>query len=319
MSFYQKYRPTDFGQVIGQDEIKSFLKSVAKKGDDIPHAYIFCGGHGIGKTTLARIFAKELGSDESDIYELDAASNRGIDEIRSIKENVYTLPLSSKYKVYILDEAHALTKDAGNAILKVLEEPPKHAMFIFCTTDPEKMLPTVRSRCQILNLEKPKKEDIVKLLKSISKEENISLNDHILNHLAHKSKGSIRDAITELEYYSYLEKTYEITDQHNIENIILSLIKKDFKEIIKLINEKEKPENVYKEILDFMHEGMIIRQSEKLKEDFEADQIKFVTDNASFFTSANLLYFLEKERLFYDAKDKKIALMAILGSFLEKA
>ena len=133
VALYRKYRPQAFDQVVGQDQVVKTLHGAIAKGN-ISHAYLFAGTRGTGKTSIARIFAKEIGTHENDLYELDAASNRGIDEMRSLREAVNTLPFSSRYKVYIIDECHMLTKEAFNALLKTLEEPPSHVVFILATT-----------------------------------------------------------------------------------------------------------------------------------------------------------------------------------------
>src|SRR3989344_4156987 len=147
VALYRKYRPTKFEDVIGQTHIISVLENEIK-ADRVSHAYLFSGSRGTGKTSVARIFASTLGVNPEDIYEIDAASNRGIDDIRAIRESVHTLPYSSKYKIYIVDEVHMLTKEAFNALLKTLEEPPAHVIFILATTEPHKLLDTVISRCE---------------------------------------------------------------------------------------------------------------------------------------------------------------------------
>jgi DNA polymerase-3 subunit gamma/tau len=147
VSLYRKYRPTGFEQVVGQDHIVSVLKQSVEGGSPA-HAYLFCGGRGIGKTSVARIFARALGTSENDIYEIDAASHTSVENIRELNEAVNTLPFDSKYKVYILDEVHMLSKSAFNAFLKTLEEPPKHVIFILATTEMDKLPETIVSRCQ---------------------------------------------------------------------------------------------------------------------------------------------------------------------------
>ncbi len=142
LALYRKYRPKTFDEVLGQDHIVDVLKGAVKAGR-IGHAYLFSGPRGTGKTSVARILAREIGCHEHDLMEIDAASNRGIDDIRSLRESVYTVPLRGACKVYIIDEAHMITKDAANAFLKTLEEPPKHVVFILATTEPQKLLETI--------------------------------------------------------------------------------------------------------------------------------------------------------------------------------
>lgn len=333
MSLYQKYRPQTFEEVVGQEEAKTFLKNIItknKKGESIPQSYIFSGGHGIGKTTLARIFAKDLDTNPADIFEMDAATNNGIDEMRDLKESTYTLPIYSQYKIYILDEAHGLSKNSNNALLKILEEPPTHVIFIFCTTDPHKMLDTILSRCQIIHLNKADNVNLSKQLNHIAKSEKINIDNGAIEEIIKHSKGSHRDAISHLERCIHTfgtkishEQVVELFSKksqgydHNFaQNLIQNIIEKNLKNVFELINKKDKVDNLYAEILEFIHNGMSIRQSENSKKNFETDIIKFVGGNATFFTSANILYFLEKENIFYNAKDKKIALIAIIGNFV---
>ncbi len=146
-SLYRKFRPSTFNEVIGQDHIVKALQG-AIASDSISHAYLFSGSRGTGKTSMARIFAKELGTSEDDIYEIDAASHNSVEDIKELNEAVFTLPFRSKFKVYILDEAHMLSKSAWNAFLKTLEEPPHHVIFILATTELEKVPETILSRCQ---------------------------------------------------------------------------------------------------------------------------------------------------------------------------
>jgi DNA polymerase III, gamma/tau subunits len=154
IALYRKHRPQSFKEVRNQDHIVSVLEGAIEKGE-IPHALLFSGTRGTGKTTLARIFARELGVKDSDLYEIDAASNRGIDDIRELREAVHTVPYESPYKVYIIDEVHMLTKEAFNALLKTLEEPPSHVVFMLATTEEEKLLDTILSRCQVFHLREP--------------------------------------------------------------------------------------------------------------------------------------------------------------------
>ncbi|MFA6992937.1 MAG: AAA family ATPase, partial [Candidatus Gracilibacteria bacterium] len=150
-ALYRKYRPQSFKDVIGQDHVVKTLEGALKLGN-IFHAYLFAGSRGTGKTTLARIVAAELGASGNDIYEIDAASNNGVDEMRALNEAVNTMPFNSPYKVYIFDEVHMFSKSAFNALLKTLEEPPKHVIFILATTEMDKLPETVVSRCQVFQL-----------------------------------------------------------------------------------------------------------------------------------------------------------------------
>lgn len=206
-TLYLKYRPQTLGEIIGQEEIVNVLKnSIAK--ENISHAYLLTGTRGTGKTTTARAFAKELGIHKDDILELDAASNNGVEEIRAITEGVYTLPFFSKYKMYILDEAHMITKQAGNALLKTLEEPPAHCIFVLCTTDPEKMLETILSRCVKFNLKSPTQEVLSKFLQQVSNSEGAKIDVEALNLIAFSGNGSYRDALSNLQKVLSFDEKY---------------------------------------------------------------------------------------------------------------
>jgi len=193
-ALYQKYRPQDFSEVRDQDHIVTVLEGAIKKGE-IPHALLFSGTRGTGKTTLARIFAKAIGTKQHDLYEIDAASNRGIDDIRELKEAVYTLPYESSHKVYIIDEVHMLTKEAFNALLKTLEEPPAHVVFILATTEEEKLLDTILSRCQVFRFNSPSRAVLNQVVTDIAKKEGFALDTEAADLIALAADGSFRDAL----------------------------------------------------------------------------------------------------------------------------
>lgn len=192
IALYRKYRPQSFDEVLGQDAIVASLKTaIAKK--ELSHAYLFSGSRGTGKTSVARIFAKALGVSPNDIYEVDAASNRGINEIKELMAGVSTLPFDSEYKVYILDEVHMFTKDAWNAFLKTLEEPPKHVIFILATTELHKVLDTIKSRCQVYEFKKPTIELLKEMLAVGAQQEGVILTDEAMTHIAKLGNGAFRD------------------------------------------------------------------------------------------------------------------------------
>jgi DNA polymerase III subunit gamma/tau len=192
-ALYRKYRPQNFKEVLGQDHIIKVLQSSIEL-DKIAHAYIFSGSRGTGKTSVARIFAKEIGTSANDISEIDAASNTGVDNIRDLNESVNTIPFESKYKVYILDEAHMLSKGAWNALLKTLEEPPKHVIFILATTEFEKIPETVVSRCQTFSFKKPTQKVLKEVVMAIAKKEGFILEPASADLVALLGDGSFRDA-----------------------------------------------------------------------------------------------------------------------------
>ncbi len=197
-SLYRAYRPHTFDDLVGQDHIVRPLKEqlASKK---IGHAYLFSGSRGLGKTSVARIFARELGTDERDVYEIDAASNNSVEDIRALTEQVYTLPFNSSFKLYILDEAHMLSKSAWNAFLKTLEEPPAHAIFVLATTELEKVPETVRSRCQVFEFKKPTREVLSGVVARVSKKEGYTLEPAAADLVALLADGSYRDALSVLE------------------------------------------------------------------------------------------------------------------------
>jgi len=194
IALYRKYRPAAWSEVLGQDHIVTVLTG-ALEHNKISHAYLFYGTRGTGKTTVARIFAREAGVSANDIYEIDAASNRGIDDVRALREAVNVLPLESPYKVYIIDEVHMLTKEAFNALLKTLEEPPKHAIFILATTELEKLPETVVSRCQTFTFKKPSHEILKQLVLDTAKKEGLALDSASADLVALLGDGSFRDTL----------------------------------------------------------------------------------------------------------------------------
>ncbi len=210
---YRKYRPNDWKDVIGQDHIiDSLVNSI--DSDKVSHAYLFSGSRGTGKTTIARIFAKALDISDNDIYEIDAASNRGIDDIREIRDGVHVLPFQSKYKVYIIDEVHMLTKEAFNALLKTLEEPPAHALFVLATTETDKIPETVVSRCQVHTFKKPSREILKNLINKVSKKEGYTLEAGVADLIAVLGDGSFRDTLGILQKVISSSKGDKITLAH---------------------------------------------------------------------------------------------------------
>ncbi len=198
LSLYRKYRPAQFADVVGQNHIVDVLQESIKQGN-ISHAYLFCGSRGTGKTSVARIFAKALGTTLNDLYEIDAASNTSVDDIRELSEAVNTVPLESKYKVYILDEVHMLSKAAFNAFLKTLEEPPRHVIFILATTETEKLPDTIVSRCEVYNFKKPTAEMLKKHILDISKKEGIKVDPSAAELISLLGDGSFRDTLSTLQ------------------------------------------------------------------------------------------------------------------------
>ncbi len=197
-SLYRMYRPATFAEVVGQEQVTKPLEEAAS-AKKIGHAYLLAGSRGLGKTSVARIFARAIGCDEHDLYEIDAASNNSVEDIRALTEGVYTLPFSSPYKVYILDEAHMLSKSAWNAFLKTLEEPPAHAVFIMATTELEKVPETVQSRCQVFEFKKPTRKGLAELVTHVAKKEGCTIAPDAAELIAMLADGSYRDALSVLQ------------------------------------------------------------------------------------------------------------------------
>ena len=191
---YRAYRPQTFAEIIGQEPVVAALEGSIKNGR-VSHAYLFAGSRGTGKTSIARIFSRALKISANDMYEIDAASNRGIDDIRELRDGVAVLPFESPYKVYILDEVHMLSKDAWNALLKTLEEPPTHVIFILATTELDKVPETVVSRCQVFAFKKPSKAMLKELIEKVAKEEKLKLGQGTSELIALLGDGSFRDAL----------------------------------------------------------------------------------------------------------------------------
>lgn len=197
-ALYTKYRPQKFADVLGQEQVTDTLAAAIGQGN-ISHAYLFTGTRGTGKTSVARIFAREIGTSDKDLYEIDAASNNSVDDIRALNDGVLTLPFDSKYKVYILDEVHMLSTSAFNAFLKTLEEPPRHAVFVLATTEPHKIPDTVISRCEHYNFKSPNRATLKKLAIETAKGEGFTLDAPAAELIAILGDGSFRDTHTTLQ------------------------------------------------------------------------------------------------------------------------
>jgi DNA polymerase-3 subunit gamma/tau len=195
---YRKYRPKEFSEVIGQEPVIRALQG-AIKGEAVAHAYLFAGSRGIGKTSIARIFARAIGATPNDIYEIDAASNRGIDDVRALRDAVAVLPFESPFKVYIIDEVHMLTKEAFNALLKTLEEPPRHVVFVLATTEVHKLPETIVSRCQVFEFKRPTAEVLADTVSTVAKSEGYSIEPAAAELVALVGDGSFRDTLGALE------------------------------------------------------------------------------------------------------------------------
>lgn len=305
-ALYRQYRPKTFDEVLGQNHITITLRNQIQKGN-IGHAYLFSGTRGTGKTSTAKIFSRAVNClylkdgdpcnecdickgilDESimDVIEMDAASNRGINDIRELRDKVIYPPTRTKYKVYIIDEVHMLTTEAFNALLKILEEPPRHLIFILATTEPEKLLPTILSRCQRFDFKRVTIVDIINNMKSICDKLGIEVEEKVLNLIARNSDGAMRDALSLLDQctsFSSGKITYDdatsilgIVNSDLILNMADDIIAKDLEKVLKSINDIiQNGKDIHQFIKDLIHHYrnlMIIKTSKNPQELVEIDE-----------------------------------------------
>lgn len=244
---YRKYRPASFKDVLGQDHIIKVLEGALKQGN-IAHAYLFAGSRGTGKTSVARILAKAIGVSDNDLHEIDAASNRGIDDVRQLRESVQNLPFESEKKVYIIDEVHMLTKEAFNALLKTLEEPPKHVIFMLATTELEKLPDTIVSRCQTFHFKKPSQKILKALMLDVAKKEGVKLDGAAAELIALLGDGSFRDTHGVLQKVLVSTNKKEITrdeveevtgapSSELVNNVVEGIVRKDTKQALSAIEQ----------------------------------------------------------------------------------
>ena len=291
-ALYRKYRPKTLDEVYGQDTIVKIIKN-SIINNQISPAYLFAGPRGTGKTSIAKIFAKIINCDNpkncqpcgkcvsctqknnSDIIEIDAASNNGVDEIRELRNKVNLLPAYGKYKVYIIDEVHMLTQGAFNALLKTLEEPPAHVIFILATTDPHKVIETILSRCQRLDFKKISPTAIVENLKNIAQKEKIDITDDALYEIANLADGGMRDSVGMLDQArAYTEGKITINDIHDINgtltekdlnNLLENIINNKLDEILEKIDiYNDKGKNFVKlieEFIDFIRNIILFKEA----------------------------------------------------------
>lgn len=242
IALYRKYRPQNFKEVLGQEQVTRVLQGALARGA-INHAYLFSGARGTGKTSIARIFAQEIGVSGNDLYEIDAASNRGIDDIRALREAVNTLPFESPYKVYIVDECHMLTKEAFNALLKTLEEPPKHVIFILATTEIDRLPGTIISRCETHLFKKPSHALLKDLVLSVAKKEGGALPPASAELIAMLGDGSFRDTLGVLQKVISVSAGAKI-DTDEVEQIVGAPRRQLVNDILKAVAEKNLDEGL---------------------------------------------------------------------------
>ena len=295
----RKWRPENFDQVVGQDQVTRVLSN-ALKSNRVSHSYLFSGPRGVGKTTVARILAKKLNDLEDinsslDVIELDGASNRGIDEIRDLKDSINYVPVDSKYKVFIIDEAHMLTKEAFNALLKTLEEPPAHVVFILATTESQKIPPTISSRCQKYEFKRITVEKIITHMESILEHEGYQRDIKALNSIAIKADGSLRDALSLLDKIIALsDKTisYDLTasalgivDQSLYLELTNSIFSQDVKECLKcidlIVSSGVSNNNFLDGYLSYIRDAIFYIIMEKDNHNMSKESMNFLNQNKS--------------------------------------
>ena len=308
-ALYRKYRPSNFDEVVGQTHIIQTLKNAIIQ-NRIAHAYLFCGPRGTGKTSIAKIFAKTLNCTNSqdapcgicenckmaangshpDIIEIDAASNNGVDEVRNLIDKVKYAPMQGKYKIYIIDEVHMMTSGAFNALLKTIEEPPAHVIFIFATTEPNKVLPTIISRCQRFDFNKVSVNDIKYRLSVVCKNEGIEIDQDGLTLIAQLADGGMRDALSILDQcvayctshidVNDIRKIYGVITSEDIGQLFSSVYKKDVDSFIKDIQKySDTGMDIKRLTADFIHmlkDSLILDYSENstLVSDMNKDMIR---------------------------------------------
>ena len=302
--FYRKYRPKNFNELIGQDNIKDVLMN-SIKSNKIAHSYIFTGPRGTGKTSTAKIFAKTLNctnnkngnscdecenclnyNNSADIIEIDAASNNGVEEIRSLRDSVKIAPYNSKYKIYIIDEVHMLSNSAWNAFLKTLEEPPGHVIFILATTEINKIPDTVKSRCQRFDFSKIPMEVMYKYLSDISKKENISIDEEAIKSISNLSNGCLRDALSYLDKISKLncdineeivENNFGILSKTKLkklyDNIVNHKIEKISENLDNISNSGVTPLNFINDFINYLIDEIISKNIREYNEIYKTKEL----------------------------------------------
>ena len=318
VALYRKYRPKTFADVIGQEHIVTTLESSVEKGD-VVHAYLFSGSRGVGKTSVARIFARAMGTTDNDITEIDAASNRRIDDARELRETVSSLPFESTYKVYIIDEVHMLTKEAFNALLKTLEEPPEHAIFILATTEPHKLPDTIVSRCQSFSFRRPTMATVCKLLESVASKEGVGISPDATHLIALIADGSFRDALGTLQKVVSFSGSKEVSAEEVekvtgapgvklINGLVEAIADRDAEKGIEIFSkvqtENFDPELFFQRVLQKIRFILLLKSSSGLKEtvkdELPEEEYEFVLTMSE---RKDFNFSLSELKIFLDALD----------------
>ncbi len=296
LALYRKYRPASFKEVMGQNHIVSVLEGSIKT-KKVSHAYLFIGSRGTGKTSVARIFAKEIGVSVNDLYEIDAASNRGIADIKDLREGARVLPFDSKYKIYIIDEVHMLSGDAWGALLKILEEPPSHVIFILATTEVHKIPETIISRCQVFTFKKASNTALKNIILSVAEKEGYEIDGSSAELLAILGDGSFRDGLGILQKVLNFarnkkikrEEIEEITGAPRVDMVnqyLMAILEKDLEKGLSAIKEASTSnldmELYLKIIIEKFRLSLMLRYApnleDKIKGDISEEDLKFIKD-----------------------------------------
>lgn len=339
VALYRTWRPQDFDDLVGQAPIKEALTNALETGR-ISHAYLFAGPRGTGKTSTARILAKALNCAEGptphpcnhcencreitegtsgDVIEIDAASNRGIDEIRKIREQVYFAPVSSRYKVYIIDEVHMITTDAFNALLKTLEEPPEHVVFILATTEPQKILNTILSRCQRFDFRRATVDEIAAHLAKVAEGSHIQAEPEALRLMAIQADGGLRDALSLLDQCSIMaDKVTEETvrqvlglvGREKLRELVVQIGQKDLSGALdtlgQLLEQGKEMEQILGEMMEYFRALLLFQADREYQEIYLTDTREALEQTASLFTSSQIIAAVE--RLHEAVKESKYSL-----------
>ena len=326
MALYRKWRPSVFADVVGQDHITKVLRSEVMQGS-VSHAYLFCGSRGTGKTTCAKILAKAVSCENPvdgdpcgvcekcrafessfDIVEMDAASNNGVDDVRELREKINFMPVEMKRRVYIIDEVHMLSPGAFNALLKTLEEPPEHAMFILATTELNKIPATILSRCKRFDFHRIGAEDIVKRLEYISKEENIGIDKDALKLISVLATGAMRDALSMLELFvggkditrEIAEKSLGVVGNEVVLRLLSQIADRDAKGALETVadsyNSSKDPGILCSELGNMLRDLLVMKYASSSVSaliDEGADVIETLRNVEDKFTPERLLYCTE--------------------------
>ena len=348
LALYRKYRPSSFGDLVGQSEVMNIIKTEILTGK-ISHAYLFSGPRGTGKTSTAKIIARMINcsnlsedgtpcltcesclqfDSSSDVIEIDAASNNGVDEIRELRDKVNLVPTIGRYKIYIIDEVHMLTISAFNALLKTLEEPPSHVIFILATTEVHKIPDTVISRCQKFQFFRFSEEDIVGRLKYIAKEEKIEVKDEILSEIARLSEGGMRDAINMLDQLSAYGNELTVNDVYQLNgvisyvelnNLMVNICSQKIVEIINFIDDIDRKgrniERFIEDLIDFSKD-ILIYKSTSISNTNVAEKNEFLVSLSNLFSEDQLYQFIEElNELSNKMKNSSYGKILLVTSFI---